>query len=63
MQQNQLENFVLFVAILENTNVSSVEFHIVESNAKTLMKKRAASNGTFDFRNIFLHRNTDKSQI
>ena len=48
MQQNQLENFVLFVAILENINVSSVEFTIVESNVKTLMKKRAASNGTFD---------------
>ena len=30
IQQNQLENFVSSVVILENTNVSSVGYHIVE---------------------------------
>jgi len=47
------------VAILENTNVSSVGYHTVESNAKILMKKRAASNGIFDFEFIL----TDKGFI
>ena len=59
MQRNQLENFVSSVAILESTNVSSVGYHTVESNAKILMKKHAASNGIFDFEFIY----TDKPSL